>query len=86
MDARPSAFKSPRSSTQDAFITILNDVEALVASGRIAEAIHMLENLRLRVDGCQDGPPADPNDWIFDCPAQDQIRGFIDLLIANLSA
>ena len=53
------------------------------APGVDLEAVKELQKLRERVDGC--GAVADQNDWIIDCTAQAQIRGFIDLLITNLS-
>ena len=34
-------------------------------------------------DGC--GPTADVDDWITDCTLQVTIRGYVDLLIVNLS-
>jgi hypothetical protein len=60
----------------------LDAIEALVADGRIAQAIRELQNLRERVNGCSSAPGQ--NDWLVDCPAQLQIREFIDLLITNL--
>ena len=63
---------------------ILATVERHVAEGRIDEAIGQLENLRRHVDGC--GPAPDRDDWIIDCTVQLSVRGYIDILIANLSS
>jgi hypothetical protein len=67
-----------------AFLARLKGIEKRIAKGDEAHAVQHLENLRRRVDGCGSGP--DGNDWIVDCTAQVEIRGWIDLLIANLSA
>lgn len=76
------AFKAPGHRT--AFLAILEAIERRIAAGDEAHAVQHLETLRGRVDGC--GSSADGNDWIVDCTAQVEIRGWIDLLIANLSA
>ena len=67
---------------RNAFLSRLEAIEQRIAAGDIDQAIHELENLRRRVDGC--GSAADSNDWIIDCTAQQQIRAVIDMLIANL--
>ncbi len=61
----------------------LEAAERAVARGNNAQAIHMLENLRMRLDGC--GATPDVNDWIVDCTDQLLIRSLVDLLIANLT-
>jgi hypothetical protein len=68
---------------QTATLARLAAVERAVARGNHAQAIHMLENLRMRIDGC--GAEPDRNDWITDCAPQLQIRDLVDLLIFNLS-
>ena len=64
----------------------LEDIEQLIADGDTDAALRQLNNLRKKIDGCEDGPPADNNDWIVECEAQDEVRALIDTLIANLSS
>ncbi len=66
-----------------ATIVRLEAAERAVARGNNAQAIHMLENLLRRMDGC--GSEPDPNDWIVDCGDQVFIRSLVNLLIVNLS-
>src|SRR5574341_1201240 len=77
-----TAFKDSGGGLRTAMLRSLNDVERAVAAGRDAKAIQRQQTLRTRVDGC--GAAAERNDWITDCAAQVEIRGFIDLLILNL--
>jgi hypothetical protein len=72
-----SAFRAGGNRT--AMLSILDNLERQVAKGQIDQATKELQKLRERVEGC--GAVADQNDWIIDCTAQAQIRGFIDLLI-----
>jgi len=67
---------------QTATLARLAAAERAVARGNHAQAINMLENMRMRLDGC--GAEPDRNDWITDCAAQIQIRDLMDLLILNL--
>lgn len=76
-----SSFKGIGNRT--AMLSHLNAIEKLVAQGKIAQAIKELHILRTRIDGC--GATPDNDDWIVNCTDQVLIRGFIDLLIANLS-
>jgi hypothetical protein len=82
-DLPATAFKDNGGGLKAAMLAILENAENLGADGKIAQAIQLLQNLRLRVDGC--GAAADGNDWIVDCTAQIEIRGYIDLLIDNLT-
>jgi hypothetical protein len=77
-----SAFKGGSSQLRTTMRSMLDSIERLVAADDIAQAIRSLEKLREHVDGC--GAIPGPNDWIVDCQAQTQIRGFINLLVANL--
>jgi hypothetical protein len=77
-----SQIKSPAAANRQAMISILNDVEQLIAVGDYTTAIQKLRNLRQRVDGC--GSKPDKNDWIINCSTQIQIRSLIDELISNL--
>ncbi len=76
-----SAFKA--GGNQTAMLSQLDNIEKQIAKGQIDQAIKELQKLRTRNDGC--GAVADQDDWIIDCTIQTEIRGFIDLLIANLS-
>jgi len=78
-----SVFKSSGSGTQNASLSLLNDVESLLASGNTAEAVEKLAALRRRVDGCGTAPA--PDDWILNCDAQRDIRALVDLLVTNLT-
>jgi hypothetical protein len=63
IDGLPAvAFKSGDRGLANAMHSILDDIEALIASGNKATAIKKLQNLRTHVDGC--GSKADTNDWI----------------------
>ena len=66
----------------EAMLEQLDAIERDLSAGRRAQAIRTLERLREHVDGC--GIVAQGDDWITDCPAQQHIRGLIDLLVANL--
>lgn len=86
-------FRSPSEGTRTAFLSRLELVEARIAADDAAGAISDLLDLRRRVDGCDAtlSPPEAPdsNDWIRGtladpCSAQDLVREYIDLLIANL--
>jgi hypothetical protein len=82
-DLPASAIKDADNGLRTAMLAILDNVEKLVADGKVTQAIQLLQNLRLRVDGC--GAAANGNDWIVDCTAQIEIRGYVDLLIDNLT-
>ncbi|MEN8039943.1 MAG: hypothetical protein ABFR95_00390 [Actinomycetota bacterium] len=75
------SFTGPGNRT--ATIARLVAAQRAVARGNHAQAIHMLENLRMRLDGC--GAAPDANDWIVDCDDQLLIRSLVDLLISNLT-
>ena len=77
-----SAFKSPSGGTKTALQAVLDEVESLLVQGQTADAVVKLQALRARLNGC--GTLAARNDWITDCTAQVQIRGLVDLLLANL--
>ena len=77
-------FTPPGSGTRKAMVVQLDGIESSLARGDTRKAIDGLLSLRRRVDGC--GATADRNDWITDCTAQTEIRGLVDLLLANLAA
>jgi hypothetical protein len=77
-----SAFKGAGHPT--AIKAHLDNIEKLVADGKDTQALNELEQLRSKMDGC--GSTADNTDWIVDCTAQTEIRGWVDLLITNVSA
>ena len=68
---------------RNAFLARLAAVENRVAHGDKGQAVHELQLMREKIDGC--GSSADNTDWIVDCSLQTTIRGYVDLLIANLS-
>ncbi len=82
-DLPASAFKDNGGGLRTAALAILDNVETLVAGGKPDKAIQLLKTLRSKVDGC--GAAADDSDWIIDCTAQIEIRGYIDLYIDNLT-
>jgi hypothetical protein len=77
----PSSWNSE--GNRNAFLSRLAAIENRVAHGDKDQAVHELQLLRMRIDGC--GATADVDDWITDCALQVTIRGYVDLLIANLS-
>jgi hypothetical protein len=77
-----SAFHDSGGGLRTALTNDLEAVERDIAAGRTAHALQELQKLRTRVDGC--GTVADGNDWVTDCATQVLLRGYIDLLIANL--
>ena len=77
-----NVFKSPAAGTKSATLSVLEDVEALLKQGRVADAIQKLRDLRKHFDGC--GKKADNTDWVLVCGPQVTIRDLIDLLISNL--
>jgi Bacterial TSP3 repeat len=78
----PAAFTDSGGGLKAAMLTQLDAIEIDIANGRRRQAIQKLGRLRTNVNGC--GAAADANDWIVDCVAQQEIRGLIDLLLANL--
>jgi hypothetical protein len=79
-----SVFKQSAPGLRVAMLSILDDTEQTIVGGDLREAVRALQNLRRQVDGC--GPSPDKTDWVVNCPTQVQIRGLIDLLIANLTS
>jgi hypothetical protein len=73
-----------RGDTRTAMLTELDNVEKLVAQGKVNQAVKELGQLRTHLDGCGTVPSVD--DWIVDCPAQIKIRGMVDLLTTNLTS
>ena len=67
---------------RQALLDNLDNVESMLLNGKVAGAVHKLENIREHVDGC--GTEADGDDWIHSCSEQEQVRDLVDLLIANL--
>lgn len=79
-----AAFKPPGAGTLNAFLTRLDEIEALLLRLNDTTAIKKLVDLRLRVNGCGAGP--DSNDWILDCKVQLVVRSLIDVLIGNVES
>jgi hypothetical protein len=75
-----SVFNGPGNKT--AFLSALDDINKLIAAGKIDQAKNKIDLLLTHVDGC--GATADGTDWIIDCPTQITIRGLLDLLKSNL--
>ncbi|MGE3455174.1 MAG: hypothetical protein AB7O24_08705, partial [Kofleriaceae bacterium] len=73
-------FKNP--SHRNPMLNHLENAEKQAKKGHIPQAENQLENLRKHIDGC--GTASDPNDWIVDCGVQATVRGFVDVLLANL--
>ena len=68
-----------------AMIARLDAIEAEIARGNVAQAMHHLQNLRKWVDGCTDASDkAQGNDKLKDCAAQLSIRAHIDAVIDML--
>ncbi len=82
-DLPAGAFKGGDPGHAGAMTKALDDIEALIAAGKIDTALRRLRSLREKVDGC--GTRADSTDWIVDCTAQSEIRALLDALIAALS-
>jgi len=85
-DAFKGIAKSKGKCAQDhrtAILNILDAVEEYLLTGETEEAIQLLTNLRMHVDG---DPNADNNDWILDDTSRLQVRDLIDLLLNNLSS
>jgi endonuclease/exonuclease/phosphatase family metal-dependent hydrolase len=78
------AFKSNGPGHRTAILRQLDAIERRIAKGDTNRAILTLDRIKQRLDGC--GSVSDRDDWIVDCPVQVRIRGFIDLLIANLNS
>lgn len=76
-----SAFSN--TSIRDTLISRLEAIENQLAQGHKVYAIQLIDQLRMRVDGC--GSAAENNDWIIDCPSQLKVRGLLDLLKVNLA-
>ncbi len=83
-----SAFKAAPGGQghKTAMLARLNAIQDDIENGEIDDAKDELQQLRLRVDGCDGSATeeAGANDWIVDCAAQREIRALIDLLLANL--
>ena len=68
-----------------AMIARLDAIEAEIARGNVAQAMHHLQNLRKWVDGCTSASDkAHGNDKLNDCAAQLSIRAHIDAVIDML--
>lgn len=68
-----------------AMLARLSAIEAEIARGNVAQAMHHLLNLRRWVDGCADeNDRPRGNDKLKDCEAQMSIRGHIDAVIDML--
>src|SRR5687768_11931377 len=68
-----------------AMLARLSNIEAEIARGNVAQAMHHLQNLRRWVDGCSNASDkAQGNDKLKDCAAQLDIRGHIDAVMDML--
>ena len=68
-----------------AMLARLSAIEAEIARGNVAQAMHHLLNLRRWVDGCSDeNDRPQGNDKLKDCEAQLSIRGHIDAVMDML--
>ena len=84
-DLPDAAFKGPASQRKNAFSQKLAEVSALIAAGKMPEAIDKLQHdIRAKMDGSVGGNPK--NDWITDPEAQSYLTIRIDALIAYLSS
>ena len=79
----PSVFKDKSTGLRTAMQAQLDSVEQYLVAGKLANAKKTLASLRTEVNGC--GTKADKDDWIVDCTTQLKVRGWIDLLIANIN-
>jgi hypothetical protein len=79
----PSVFKDKSTGLRTAMQAQLDSVEQYLIAGKVANAKKILALMRTEVNGC--GTTADKNDWIVDCTTQLTVRGWIDLLIANVN-
>ncbi|HYT82151.1 MAG TPA: hypothetical protein VEK86_01780 [Gemmatimonadales bacterium] len=76
-DVPPGAFRNP--GLQRAFAARVNDIMRFWPRD---PALQMLQNLRMRTDGC--GAAADQDDWIV-CDYQSAVRTKIDTMIGDLT-
>ncbi len=76
-DVPPGAFRNP--GLQRAFEARVNDIMRFWPRD---PALQMLQNLRMRTDGC--GAAADQDDWIV-CDYQSAVRTKIDTMIGDLT-
>ena len=76
------AFVGGNEGLRRAALAFVDSAGRHIEHGQIAQAIHQLQTLRGRLDGC--GVAPDGNDWVSDCAVQSELRGLVDLLIANL--
>ncbi|MDO8614707.1 MAG: hypothetical protein Q7T33_03085 [Dehalococcoidia bacterium] len=76
------AFNAAASRTT--ILAALDQVEATVTAGQIANAITQLQSLRQHLNGCPLAPDAD--DWIIDCTAQTKVRVLVDEVTSKLQA
>jgi hypothetical protein len=68
-----------------AMLARIDGIQAEIARGNIAQAMHHLQNLRKWVDGCTSPTgKAQGNDKLGDCAAQITIRNLIDSVIDTL--
>ena len=76
-------FKKGGIGLKNAMLSIMGEVNLLMAQGNISAAIQKLQNVRRHVDGYETG--FKQNDWVVEETAQNNVRNMIDGLITDLN-
>jgi len=76
----PEAFDKNSEERKESFSEKLAEIILQRETGDLNAAIHQVENLRSKMNGCFGGNPN--NDWITDCPTQELLLSQIDALVA----
>jgi hypothetical protein len=72
----PAVFKNKN--MQNTFTNKINAVLKMIDEGEYQEALNKLENdILAKTDGCAETGSPDKNDWIINCPAQNQVYPLI---------
>ncbi|HEY6561404.1 MAG TPA: hypothetical protein VI072_29225 [Polyangiaceae bacterium] len=82
IQALPDSALKGGAGNRGALLNLVDNAEHHLRKDHLDAAIHKLDILRTRLDGC--GATPDKNDWIHDCPAQVEIRALVDRLLAEL--
>jgi len=80
----PGAFDKNSEERKESFSERFADITTSIVNGDFNAAIHQLESVKSKMDGCFGGPQEQQNDWITDCAAQETLLSQIDALIAYL--
>jgi hypothetical protein len=81
VDSMPDrTFRDPR--LRKTLQSKLDAIHEAIDKGEVRPALHMLRDLRARMDGC--GTSAGADDWLVSCSDQSVIRLAIDSLIISL--